>query len=143
MSEGQAAVRGVIVAHADLARGLVRAVERISGLRGHLVAVSNEGCGPEDLRTRIEEALAPGPAIVFADLASGSCAFAVMRVARRRADTAVLTGVSLPVLLDFVFHHEMPLSPLMDRLVEKGRGEIRAFLPREEDSEASRVDRPV
>lgn len=115
-------VRGVVVGHASLAAGMVACVRQIAGTEeGALVALSNEGCGPETLASRLQAALGEGPAIVFTDLGSGSCAFAARRVAMERPGTAILTGVNLPILLDFVFHRDMPLGELVERLVEKGR----------------------
>lgn len=114
---------GVVVAHAELARAFVHAVERISGTPGALVPVTNEGAGPEELCRRVTEACGEGPAIIFVDLASGSCAFAGRVAARGAARRAVVTGASLPMLLDFVFHREMPLPDLVDRVVAKGRAE--------------------
>ena len=118
-------VRGVVLAHAQLADGLVSSVRAISGIEGALVPLTNEGCGPEALQRRLGEALeGEGPAIVFTDMGSGSCAFAARRIALERPGTGIVTGVNLPVLLDFVFHRELPLPELVDRLVEKGRGGI-------------------
>ena len=45
---------------------------------GALVAVSNTGCDRGALEERVAEAVGPGPAVVFVDLASGSCLFAVL-----------------------------------------------------------------
>ncbi|HYJ80526.1 MAG TPA: hypothetical protein VEW03_13015 [Longimicrobiaceae bacterium] len=119
-------VRGVVVAHASLADGLVASVRAISGVGDEaLSALTNEGCSPETLRDRLLRALGPeGPAIVFTDMGSGSCAFAARRIALERPDTGIVTGANLPVLLDFVFHRELPLPELVDRLVEKGRSGI-------------------
>jgi mannose/fructose-specific phosphotransferase system component IIA len=116
-------VRGVVLAHASLAAGLVASVRSISGAEeGVLVALSNDGCGPESLQERLSAALpADAPAIVFTDLGSGSCAFAARRIALGRPDTGIVTGVNLPLLLDFVFQRELPLAQLVERLVEKGR----------------------
>lgn len=115
-------VRGLVVGHASLAEGLVAAVRRISGVEEEaLLAMSNEGCGPELLLEGIRERLGEGPALVFTDMGSGSCAFAARRTLLERPDTAIITGVNLPVLLDFVFHRDMPLAELAERLVEKGR----------------------
>ena len=115
------AVVGVVVAHGDLAHAMVRAVEGISGVEGALVPVSNTRCTPETLRGRVEEAVGGRPAVVFVDLASGSCAFAGRSVARELGDVAVVTGVSLPMLLDFVFHRDMTPARLAERVVGKGR----------------------
>jgi mannose/fructose-specific phosphotransferase system component IIA len=118
-------VRGVVLAHASLASGLAAAVRQISGAdEAALEAVTNEGQGPDGILASIERAVGREPAIIFTDLPSGSCAFAARRFARTRADTAVVCGVNLPILIDFVFHREMPISELVARLVEKGRGGI-------------------
>lgn len=119
-------VRGVVVAHATLAAGLVASVHAISGVGDEaLAAISNEGCGPESLQARVDAALpGEGPAIVFTDLGSGSCAFTARRIALNRAGTGIVTGVNLAILLDFVFHRDMPLAELVERLVEKGRAGV-------------------
>lgn len=119
------AVRGLVVAHASVAAGLVDAVARIAGPEADaLRALSNEGCGPEHLRERLGELLGEGPAVVFTDLGSGSCAFAARHIALQRPRTAVITGVNLPILLDFVFNRTLPLAELVPRLVEKGRAGV-------------------
>ena len=119
-------VRGVVLAHASLADGLVASVRAISGAPEEaLVALTNEGCSPEALQARLRAALGEeGPAIVFTDMGSGSCAFAARRITLDRPGMGIVTGVNLPVLLDFVFHRDMPLAELVDRLVEKGRSGI-------------------
>ena len=118
-------VRGVVLAHASLADGLVASVRAISGAEPEVLRpLTNEGCGPETLQERLTAALGEGPAIVFTDLGSGSCAFAARRIALERPHTGIVSGVNLPVLLDFVFHRDLPLAELVDRLVEKGRGGI-------------------
>ena len=38
---------------------------------------------------------------------------------------AVLCGVNLPILLDFVFHRDLPVGELVTRLEGKGRDGIR------------------
>lgn len=114
-------VRGVVLAHADLAEAFVRTVERISGVTDALLSLSNEGLRPEDLHARLEAATRGQPTIIFVDLASGSCAFAGRVIARGKDGIAVLTGANLAMLLDFVFHRDMPLSELTDRLLQKGR----------------------
>ena len=133
-------VSGIVVAHGDLASALVDAVERISGIRGALLPVSNAGCSADELRDRIGAVLpAAGAAILFTDLASGSCAFAGLRTARTSADTAVVTGVNLPMLLEFVFHRELGFDELAERVLSKGRAGTTLHLPRD----ATHADRPV
>ena len=115
-------VLGVVVAHGDLAASIVGVVEGIAGIRGALIPVSNTGCSPVRLKNRIETAVEDvDEAIVFIDLASGSCGVAGRAVSRLRGHAAVVSGFNLATLLDFVFHRDMELAPLAERLVEKGR----------------------
>ena len=124
MSDG--GVRGIVVAHSELARALIGAVQRIAGAdEGALVALSNEGLGPEAIRERLDELVGQGPAIVFADLREGSCGMAARQVCLGSgAGRALITGVNLPVLLDFVMKRHLPLDELVPRLVERGRAAI-------------------
>jgi len=119
-------VRGIVVAHARLAEALVDTVERISGLGGGLLAVSNEGLGPERLREALRDAIAGEPAILFVDLASGSCGIAGLGLSHEGGDVAVVTGANVPMLLDFVFHRTLPLEELAIRVRDKARAGIRA-----------------
>jgi mannose/fructose-specific phosphotransferase system component IIA len=128
MSEGaKTGARGVVVAHGEMARGLVDAVRRISGHGEEvLAALSNDGRSPDSLRAELEALLGEDPAVVFTDLQAGSCALAAVATTRRK-NTVVLCGANLPMLLDFVFHRDAPLDVLAERLVEKGRQGIRSL----------------
>ncbi len=118
-------VRGLIVAHSSLAAGMAAAVRQIAGAEeGALQPLSNEGHGPEGLIAAVTAAVGEARVVIFTDLSSGSCAFAARRIAIRRPNTGIICGVNLPVLLDFVFHRDLPLPELVARLVEKGRGGI-------------------
>ena len=131
-------VRGLVLAHSSLAAGLTSAVRQISGAdQDALAAVSNDGQGPEGMAAAIESAVGDSPMIIFTDLNSGSCAFAARKFARDRAEIGIVCGVNLPILIDFVFHREMPLGELVARLVEKGRGGINGTCV----GEAANVDR--
>jgi N-acetylgalactosamine PTS system EIIA component len=121
-------VLGVVVAHAELADGLVSAVRRIAGLEDSAIqALSNEGLGPDALRDRLNDLLGERPAIVFVDLREGSCGICGRRVCLGRADRVLVTGVNLPMLLDFAMNRDRPLGELARRLVDRGRGAIGAL----------------
>ncbi len=118
-------VRGLIIAHSSLAAGMVAAVRQIAGVEEDaLQPLTNEARGPEGLVAAVREAVGDAPAVLFTDLASGSCAFAARSVALQRPNTAVICGVNLPVLLDFVFHRDLALPDLVERLIDKGRSGI-------------------
>ncbi|MFW5946950.1 MAG: PTS sugar transporter subunit IIA [Gemmatimonadota bacterium] len=122
-------VRGAVVAHSDVARALVEAVRIIAGLEpGALVAVSNEGLGPDAIRDRLAEALPDGdPAIIFSDLREGSCGIAAQRLCLGRPGHVVVTGVNLPMLLDFAMKRHLPMEDLVQRVVDRGRNAIQAI----------------
>ena len=118
-------LRGVIVCHGVLARALVDATAQISGMTDVLVPVSNSGCDRGDLEARVEAAVGTMPTVVFVDMASGSCLFAVLRRLRERDDVRVVTGVNLAMLLDFVFHLDLTPDEAAKRAVEIGEKAIR------------------
>lgn len=119
-------VRGVVVSHAAVADALVRAVTAIAGLSDALVAVSNEGCDPAALDARIAAATNARPAVLFIDLPGGSCLTSAMRLAHGRPDLAVVTGVNLAMLLEFVFHRDLPPLEAARRAAEAGGRAVQA-----------------
>ncbi len=116
---------GVVVCHGSLAGALVQAAEQISGLPGALVPVSNTGCDRDTLEQRVLAALRGRPAVVFVDLASGSCSFAVLKRLRGEPSVKVVTGVNLAMLVDFVFHRALAPSDAAARAAEVGGKAIR------------------
>ncbi len=100
-------LRGVVVCHGKLAGALVEAAESISGVTGALMAVSNSGCDRDALEDRVIQALDGLPAVVFVDMASGSCLFAVLKRLRSTPGVKAVTGVNLAMLVDFVFHRSL------------------------------------
>jgi mannose/fructose-specific phosphotransferase system component IIA len=123
MSEGT--VRGIIVAHGDMASGIVDAALGITGADASaLTAISNRGLSPHVLADRVREARGVGPVIVFTDLQAGSCGITARLLSRDAQDTATICGVNLPMLLEFLTHRELPLAELVPRLVQKARSSI-------------------
>ena len=124
-------IRGVVVAHGAMAEGMVDAVRRIAGSAADaLQPLSNEGTSPAELKALIDGAAGDGPVLLFADLEAGSCGMAVLSTCHESGDRAVVCGVNLPILLDFVFHRDMPMDELVERLLDKGRDGIRPVQPR-------------
>lgn len=125
MSEERAAapLRAVLLGHGGMPDGMVDAVRHITGCEeGAIVPVSNRGRSPESLAAAVSEALGGEPGIVFTDLQSGSCGF----VARRMQHSApsqlvVVSGVNLPVLVEFAMNRHLPVTELVPRLLAKGR----------------------
>jgi mannose/fructose-specific phosphotransferase system component IIA len=133
------AVRGVVLGHGGLAVGLVDAARRIVGVDDDaLRALSNQGLSPDSIRDALSLHLGTGPAIVFTDMQSGSCGMAARRLIRGMENVAVVSGVNLPLLLDFLTHRELPLHELVPRLLNTGRQGI-CCAPSEFESDADRA----
>jgi mannose/fructose-specific phosphotransferase system component IIA len=118
-------LRGIIVSHAAVAQAMVAAVRAITGIDNALTAVSNEGCGTDQLAERLRDAVGEGPAMIFVDLPGGSCMTSSTRYAKQHAEIAVVTGVNLAMLLDFVFHRDISPEEAARRAVDAGAKAIR------------------
>lgn len=100
----------IIAAHGDLATGFVSAVEQITGRGKLFIAMTNSGLGASEIeRALLELVDSRNIRVIFTDLPAGSCTIAARRVLAGRPDMILVTGTSLPLLLDFMSHEE--LSP--------------------------------
>ena len=118
-------VRGIVIAHGDMATGMVDAVKHIAGITGDfLVPLSNRGLGPDALAQEVRNRASGAPTIVFTDLQSGSCGFAARRCVAEMPQLVVISGVNLPILLEFVMRRQLPLEQLVPFLLTKGRSAI-------------------
>ena len=126
-----APARGVVLAHGGLAEGLVAAVRQIAGVTDDaLVGVPHGGEGREALCERAVSELRGSRNLLFTDLPSGGCHLAALLVTRERPDVPVITGVNLPMLLDFVFNRRLDFDELVPRLAVKGKVAIVGNRPR-------------
>jgi mannose/fructose-specific phosphotransferase system component IIA len=120
-------LRGIVVSHARLAGALVEAVERIAGQKDGLVAVSNEGCDRGLLEAKVAEAVGQSPAVVFVDLPSGSCLHASAHYFQTHENVAVVAGVSLAMLVDFLYHRDLSPKDAAERAVQTGTRALRVL----------------
>ena len=124
-------VRGVVVAHGAMAQGMVDAVRCIAGgAADALEPLSNDGKSPAQLKEDLDAVAGEGPVLVFVDLQRGSCGMAALSCCKDQVRRVVVSGVNLPMLLDFVFHNDLPMEELVARAVNKGRAAIdRPLIP--------------
>jgi PTS system N-acetylgalactosamine-specific IIA component len=118
-------VVAIVVAHGNLAAGLVSAVHAITGRGGDLIALSNENLSPPEVVTGIAGALdQSGATVVFTDLPAGSCTLAARRLQKERPALTVVVGVNLPMLLEFVLRDAHAVEDI-EAAVGRGRDHIR------------------
>jgi mannose/fructose-specific phosphotransferase system component IIA len=118
-------LRGVVVCHGGMAGALVQDAEQISVVDAALIPVSNTGCDRDTLEQRVLAAVDKHPSLVFVDMASGSCLFAVLKRLRAEQSVRVVTGVNLAMLVDFVFHRSLSPEEAASRAVVTGQASIR------------------
>lgn len=109
-------VLGILVGHGKLADGMLDAVQEITGSSEGLISLDNSGLTPQALEERLDVLAGDQPSVIFVDLPSGSCAFAARRLKARHPNIAVVCGVNLPLLLDFIFHRTLRLDEIVERL---------------------------
>jgi mannose/fructose-specific phosphotransferase system component IIA len=108
-----------------MADAIVHAAEQISGVDAALIPVSNTGCDRDTLEERVLAAVDKHPAVVFVDMASGSCLVAVLKRLRTDPAVRVVTGVNLAMLVDFVFHRSLSPEEAAARAATVGQASIR------------------
>lgn len=118
----------IVLAHGELAAGLVSAVEQITGMGSRFVAMSNSGLSSADLEVRLRALVdQTGARVVFTDLPAGSCNIAAFRLLRDR-NVIVVSGVNLPTLLHFVTHPNLSPEEAAAGAVERGAPTLKVTL---------------
>lgn len=121
-------VPALIVTHADLGTALVRAAESVVGRIEDVSLLSNEGLSRADLEEAIEASVRHWPAggLMLTDFWGGSCHTCGVTAARRHGEVIILTGINLPLLLDYLHNRDrLTVGALAERLQQKGRDSIR------------------
>lgn len=118
MSEG--APVAIIAAHGDLATGFVSAVQQITGRGDLFLPMSNTGLGAAEIERAILDLVDAGTIrVIFTDLPAGSCTIAARRVLAARPHVVLVTGTSLPLLLDFMSHEELEPAEAATHAVDR------------------------
>ncbi len=120
MSEPDVRPAALVIGHQDFAVGLVSAVTAITGRTDLFRTASNYGLDTRATEAMLREAIADGVTVIFSDLPAGSTTMAARRAQRDYPDVTVVTGISLPVLLDYAFAAPGAANAA-DSAVEKGR----------------------
>jgi N-acetylgalactosamine PTS system EIIA component len=110
----------LVIGHKDFAAGIVSAVTAITGRTDLFRTASNYGLEMRAIEAMLKDAIADGVQVIFSDLPAGSTTMAARRAQRAHPEVTVVTGISLPVLLDYAFAAPDAVNAA-DLAVEKGR----------------------
>lgn len=125
---GASIVPAILVMHAELAQALIHAAEKVYGPIHDVLTISNNGLSRGALEEAINDAVAGWKqgGLVLTDFWGGSCHTCGMAAARGKGEVVILTGVNLPVLLDYLHNRDKgDAASLAERLQQKGRESIR------------------
>jgi mannose/fructose-specific phosphotransferase system component IIA len=121
-------LRGLIITHGDLGRSLRATAETMTGLGSDVEVLSNENHSGDSLSHAVEERLClwgDDEGIVLTDIPGGSCTHAALLRAASRPNVGVVTGVNLPMLVDFLFNRgKYGVAELAQRLEFKGKAAV-------------------
>jgi mannose/fructose-specific phosphotransferase system component IIA len=124
-------ITGIIVTHGQLGEELLRTVGLIIGEVHDCYALSGSDLGDEQVVKSIHEILDRNnakSAIVFVDYFGGSCGISCVKAARGLEGVKVISGVNLPILLDFVTKQgTMGLDDIVDHLIHRGQESVRVI----------------
>ncbi|HTM58481.1 MAG TPA: hypothetical protein VL123_08715 [Candidatus Udaeobacter sp.] len=121
-------VPALLVMHADLAAALLRAAERVYGPIEGVEVLSNEGLSRDALEKQIVHTVGGWSegGLVLTDFWGGSCHICGASAARGRGELVIVTGINLPLLLDYLHNRDsLTVDALAERLQKKGQDSIR------------------
>ena len=119
-------IHGILLTHGNLAEELLRTAGTIYGDITNCVPISNAKESQQSLIEELDAIISKGGAdnqfMVLTDFLGGSCSHAGLAVARRHRNVRVVTGLSLPMLIAFLYRrNEVPIEELAEEIVAKGR----------------------
>lgn len=117
--------RALVAGHGDIAAGLVSAVQAITGQGAVLEPIQVQDLCGEDIQLLLRDRLqATGARVIFTDLPAGSCTMAARRLLREVTDVILVSGTSLPMLLEFVLSHATDPLEAAQTAVERGKSSM-------------------
>jgi PTS system N-acetylgalactosamine-specific IIA component len=118
-------IKAIVAGHGTFAEGMLSAIEQITGRTDVFIGVTNRDLSAQGVELLIKDVLSQsGATVIFCDLPAGSCTMAARRIQREQPAVAVVTGVNLATLLDFVFHAESGDVHAVEHAADKGRAAL-------------------
>ena len=122
-------LRALLVTHGDLGASLLATACGIVGPAPGVEAISNRDQSREGLSRIVESKIAEWngeEGVVLTDIHGGSCAQAALAGVLAGRGAPVITGVNLPMLVDFLVNRgTYSAAEMAARLIDKGRAGVR------------------
>ncbi len=122
---------GIIVTHGGLAEELLRTAELIVGKTEGCYAISGSDICDDELIRKIRRIIGESGkrhAVIFVDYFGGSCCINCARAVDGIQGVKVVSGVNLPLLLDFLTKQgAMEFEDLIRHLISRGSESIRVL----------------
>lgn len=117
--------KALVAGHADFAQGMISAASQITGVGGNLIPFSNARLGREEIAAELKNLVDKNDvAVIFTDLPSGSVTIEARRLAREIPGLAVVTGLNLPVLIDYLLCRSNLAENALEQSVQRGRAAL-------------------
>ena len=124
-------ITGIIVTHGQLGEELIRTASLILGEVEDCYALSGSDLGDEKVIESIHNILEENQAdraVVLVDYFGGSCGASCVKATRGLEGVKVISGVNLPILLDFVTKQgTLGLDELVDHLIHRGQESVKVI----------------
>ena len=127
----KAPVPVLLVMHAELAGGLMKAAASILGSVEGVDHLSNKGMSLHDLEEHLQAWIDehPGPVLILTDIGFGSCCQAARRVSRDDERVGIVAGVNLPTLLAVLRSRDLDdLRTTVRHVAERARESVEAYI---------------
>jgi PTS system mannose-specific IIA component len=122
-------ITGIVVTHGQLGEELLKTVSLIVGELHDCYSLSGSDLGDEQVIKAIHKILDASNterAVIFVDYFGGSCGHSCVKATRGLKGVKVISGVNLPILLDFVTKQSMMgFDEIVDHLIQRGRESVR------------------
>jgi len=121
--------RAIIVTHGKLGEELVKSTWKVLGKQDGIRIISNTGLSnqalAEDIITELKNK-GREKVVLFTDMPGGSCFIAAMCAAKEMPGQTIITGVNLPMLLEFFTKRDrLEFDALVEKLLATGRASIK------------------
>jgi len=119
---------GIIITHGSLAAELKETVNLILGRVENLYPLCSGEMSDLSVVEKIKQIITESggkKVVLFVDYCGGSCFNNCFRAVKGLENVVIISGVNLPVLLDFATKREiMDFNDMIDHLIKRGRDSI-------------------